>query len=81
MEMRREKNVMSDKTFSIGARVRIATLPPYVKTAEPMPMLRPPNMVRLGEEGVVVDRRPGGWGVRFAKGLFLLDDQYLEAVD
>ncbi len=72
---------MSDKTFAIGARVRIAVLPPYVKTAEPMPMLRPPNMVRLGEEGVVVDRRPGGWGVRFAKGLFLLDDQYLEAVD
>ncbi|WP_416671945.1 regulatory protein SipA [Egbenema bharatensis] len=71
---------MSEQTFSIGDRVRIVTLPPYVKTAEPMPMLRPPNVVQLGEEGVVVDRRPGGWGVRFAKGLFLLDEQYLESV-
>jgi hypothetical protein len=72
---------MSEQTFSIGDRVRIVTLPPYVKTAEPMPMLRPPNVVQLGEEGVVIDRRPGGWGVRFAKGLFLLDEQYLESVD
>jgi hypothetical protein len=71
---------MSEQEFSVGDRVRIATLPPYVKTAEPMPMLRPPNVVSLGEEGIIVDRRPGGWGVRFSKGLFLLDAQYLEAV-
>ncbi len=57
-------------------------MPPYVKTAEPMPMLRPPNLIRLGEEGVVLDRRPGGyWGVRFEKGAFLIDSQYIEAVD
>lgn len=71
---------MSEKEFAVGDRVRIVTLPPYVKTAEPMPMLRPPNVVSVGEEGVVVDRRPGGWGVRFAKGMFLMDAQYLEAV-
>jgi Protein of unknown function (DUF3148) len=73
---------MSDlKEFRIGDRVRIVVMPPYVKTAEPMPMLRPPNVVQLGEEGVVLDRRPGNfWGVRFAKGAFLMDSQYIDAV-
>ncbi|WNZ25139.1 MAG: regulatory protein SipA [Leptolyngbya sp. IPPAS B-1204] len=73
---------MSDaKEFNVGDRVRVIALPAYVKTAEPMPMLRPPNVIQLGEEGVVLDRRPGGfWGVRFAKGAFLMDSQYIEAV-
>lgn len=73
---------MSDlKEFNVGDRVRVVALPPYVKTAEPMPMLRPPNVVRVGEEGVVLDRRPGGfWGVRFTRGAFLMDSQYIEAV-
>lgn len=71
----------AEKTFSVGDRVRVVALPAYIKTAEPMPMLRPPNVVKLGEEGVVLDRRPGGfWGVRFAKGAFLMDAQYIEAV-
>jgi hypothetical protein len=69
------------KEFNVGDRVRVIALPSYIKTAEPMPMLRPPNVVTLGEEGVVLDRRPGGyWGVRFAKGAFLLDAQYIEAI-
>lgn len=69
------------KEFAIGEKVRVVALPPYVKTAEPMPMLRPPDVIHIGEEGVVIDRRPGGyWGVRFAKGAFLMDSQYIEAV-
>lgn len=69
------------KEFQVGDRVRVTALPPYVKTAEPMPMLRPPNVIQLGEEGVVLDRRPGDfWGVHFAKGNFLMDSQYLEVV-
>jgi len=68
--------------FAIGSKVRIAVLPPYIKTAEPMPMLRPSDVIHVGEEGVVIDRRPGGyWGVRFAKGAFLLDSQYIESTD
>lgn len=67
------------KSFKVGDRVRVVALPTYVKTAEPMPMLRPPNVIQLGEEGIVLDRRPGGfWGVKFSKGAFLLDSQYLE---
>jgi len=66
--------------FTVGDRVRLASLPPYVKTADPMPMLRPPDVIAVGEEGIVLDRRPGGyWSIRFAAGAFLLDGQYLEA--
>ncbi|NJK27939.1 MAG: DUF3148 domain-containing protein [Coleofasciculaceae cyanobacterium SM2_3_26] len=66
------------KEFSIGESVRVIALPPYLKTAESMPMLRPAGLIQLGEEGVVMERRPGGWGVRFAKGVFLLDSHYIE---
>ena len=45
------------KEFVIGEKVRVITLPPYLKTADPMPMLRPPEVVALGEEGIVSDRR------------------------
>ncbi|MDF5717881.1 MAG: DUF3148 domain-containing protein [Rhizonema sp. NSF051] len=70
------------KEFVIGAKVRVVALPPYVKTADPMPMLRPPDVIYLGEEGIVIDRRPKEyWGVRFAKGTFLLDSQYIESAD
>ncbi len=68
------------KEFAIGEKVRVVALPPYVKTSDPMPMLRPPDLIHLGEEGIIVDRRPGGyWVVRFAKGAFLIDSQYIEA--
>ena len=70
-----------EKEFEIHQKVRVIGLPPYVKTAEPMPILRPPNVITLGEIGTVIDRRPGGyWGVLFEKGAFLIDRQYLEAV-
>lgn len=70
------------KEFAIGDRVQVIALPPYVKTAEPMPMLRPPNVIRLGEEGVVTGRQPGNyWAVRFTKGAFLMEDQYIEAAE
>ena len=69
------------KEFAIGEKVRVVALPPHIKTAEPMPMLRPPDVIHIGEEGVVIDRRPGGyWGVRFTKGAFLMDSQYIEAI-
>ncbi|MBW4661468.1 MAG: DUF3148 domain-containing protein [Drouetiella hepatica Uher 2000/2452] len=68
--------------FMIGDRVRVKSIPPYVKTAEPMPMMRPSNVIHLGEEGIVIDRRPGGfWGVRFSRGMFLMDSQFIEAAE
>jgi len=73
---------MPKKEFIIGSKVRVLALPPYIKTAESMPMLRPPDIIHIGEEGIVLDRRPGGyWGIRFANGSFLLDSQYLESTE
>ena len=68
--------------FTVGDRVRLIDLPPYFKTADPMPMLRPADTLTVGAEGVVQSRRPGGyWGIRFDKGGFLVDSQYLEKVE
>jgi hypothetical protein len=69
-----------DATFRVGDRVRVSSLPPYLKSDENMPMLRPPDLIEVGEEGVVRSRKPGGYlGVRFNCGAFLIDAQYLEA--
>ena len=71
-----------EKEFTIGQKVRVVAMPPYVKTAEPMPMLRPANVIAIGAQGVVIDRHPGNyWGIRFEKGAFLLDSQYIEAAE
>lgn len=70
------------KEITVGAKVRVVALPPYIKSAEPMPMLRPSDVLAVGEEGTVLDRRPGGyWGIRFTNGAYLLDAQYLELID
>ena len=68
-------------TIKVGDRVKLIALPPYVKTAEPMPMLRSPDILEIGAEGVILDRRPGGYyAVHFPNGSFLLDGQYLETL-
>ena len=67
--------------FKVGDEVRLIALPDFVKTADPMPMLRSPEILQLGEQGTIIDRRPGGyWGVKFASGSFLLDSQYLQSI-
>ena len=67
--------------MKVGDRVKLIALPPFVKTADPMPMLRSPDILTVGEEGTIVDRRPGGyWGVKLSHGSFLIDSQYLELV-
>ncbi len=67
--------------LSAGDRVRLIAMPTYVKTAEPMPMLRPPTVLSLGEIGTVLNRQPGNeWSIRFETGAYLLSAQYLERV-
>jgi hypothetical protein len=62
-----------------GDRVRLCQSPPYLKTADPMPMLRSAADLPVGSVGVVRDRRPGGvWAVRFDQGAYLLGATYLE---
>ena len=71
-----------EKEFSIGQKVRLVVQPSYIKTAESMPILRPPNVVRLGEVGTILSYKPGNyWTVRFEKGAFLIESQYIEALE
>jgi Protein of unknown function (DUF3148) len=67
--------------FQVGDSVRLITSPPYLKTAEPMPIMKPATIVPVGSVGVVLDRKPGGyWAVRFERGAYLLEEQYLNAL-
>ena len=53
---------------------------PYLKTADPMPMLRPPDLVSPGEVGAVSEIRPRDQlAVRFRRGTFLLSVRNLRA--
>jgi Protein of unknown function (DUF3148) len=71
---------MSQK-FNIGTNVQLNTLPTYLKTADPMPMLRSPSVLELESIGMIIDRKPGNyWVVKFSQGTFLLEDRYLEVV-
>ena len=66
---------------SIGSQVRLAGPLPYLKTADPMPMLRPPDLVDPEEAGVVVECRPRDQlAVRFRRGTFLLAASQLQSV-
>ncbi len=68
------------KEFAIGSPVQMVALPPYIKTADPMPMLRPAQLVPIGSSGLVIEQRPGPhWVVEFERGTFLIGAQYLEA--
>jgi hypothetical protein len=72
---------LPNPTFTLGERVQVIALPSYVKTAEPIPMLRPPTVIQVGEIGVILGRRPGNtWSVRLERGAYLLEAQYLKPV-
>jgi hypothetical protein len=65
--------------LEVGARVRLLQAPAYLKSADAMPMLRPPDLVDAGEEGEVVGLRAGEQvAVRFRRGAFLLERRQLE---
>jgi hypothetical protein len=54
---------------------------PYLKTADPMPMLRPPDLVDPAEIGVVVEQRARDQlAVRFRRGTFLFSASALQRV-
>jgi len=65
-------------SFAVGDRVQLAQRPPYLKTADPMPMLRPWDVVPIATTGEVVEQRLADtWVVRFPQGSFLVDSPYL----
>lgn len=67
--------------FALGSRVLLSGRPSYLKTADPMPMLRPPDLVDDGEVGqVVAVRAQDTLAVRFRRGTFLLAARALRPV-
>ena len=67
--------------LEVGATVRLVAAPTYLKTADPMPMLRPPDLVDAEELGQVVGLRAlEQLAVRFRRGTFLLERSQLEVV-
>jgi len=65
--------------FPIGSQVRLRSLPAYLKTADPMPMLRPPDLVDAAEVGEVVGLRAlEQLAVHFRRGTFLVEARQLE---
>ena len=69
-------------TVSIGDRLRLKQQLPYLKSADPMPMLRPPDLVAAGEVGELVALHPLDMvAVRFRRGTFLIALDRLELLD
>ncbi len=70
----------AEPRWSLGAHVRLRQRPAYLKTADPMPMLRPPDLIGVDEVGQVVELRAFGQvAVRVRRGSFLLAAASLEA--
>lgn len=68
--------------WTVGERVRLRSRLRYLKTADPMPMLRPPDLVEPGEEGQVVEVRAADrLAVRFRRGTFLLGSDDLSRLE
>ena len=59
--------------FSIGDRVFLKIPLSYLKTADPMPMLRPADLVSTDEIGEIIGKRQNDTlEVRFRRGSFLI---------
>jgi len=68
--------------FSVGDKVSLQVPLPYLKTADPISMLRPPDLVSLDEVGVVTGVRPNDLlEVKFRRGNFLIPSERLIVMD
>ena len=68
--------------FKINQKVKLIAPLPYLKTAENMPMLRPPDLVAIDEIGEVLSlKSPETVEVKFRRGKFLIDVDKLENAD
>jgi len=78
----REVPPASEIALAVGDAVRLVGVPPYLKTADPMPMLRPSDLVESDEIGHVVEIRAlGQFAVRFRRGAFLIRRADLSPVE
>ena len=65
--------------FSVGEKVSLQVPLPYLKTADAISMLRPPDLVSLDEVGVIMGIRPNNLlEVKFRRGNFLIPAERLK---
>jgi len=68
--------------FSIGEKVSLQVPMPYLKTADSVSMLRPPDLVSLDEVGVIMGIRPKDLiEVKFRRGEILIPAERLMAIE
>ena len=68
--------------FSIGEKVSLQVPLPYLKTADSISMLRPPDLVSLDEVGLIIGIRPNDLlEVKFRRGNFLIPSERLRILD
>ena len=68
--------------FSIGEKVSLQVPMPYLKTADSVSMLRPPDLVSLDEVGVIIGIRPKDLlEVKFRRGNFLIPSERLKVIE
>ena len=64
--------------FSIGEKVSLQVPLPYLKTADSISTLRPPDLVSLDEVGEIIGIRPNDLlEVKFRRGNFLIPSERL----
>ena len=65
--------------LSVGEKVSLQVHLPYLKTADPISMLRPPDLVSLDEVGVIIGIRDNDLlEVKFRRGNFLIPSERLK---
>jgi hypothetical protein len=65
--------------FSVGEKVSLQVPLPYLKTADAISMLRPPDLVSLDEVGVIMGIRPNNLlEVKFRRGNFLIPSERIK---
>ena len=65
--------------FSVGKKVSLQVPLPYLKTADSISLLRPPDLVSLDEVGVIIGIRTNDLlEVKFRRGNFLIPSERLK---
>ena len=68
--------------FSVGEKVSLQVPLPYLKTADSVSMIRPPDLVSLDEVGIIIGIRPNDLlEVKFRRGNFLIPSERLKILD
>ena len=68
--------------FAIGKKVSLQVPMPYLKTVDPISMLRPPDLVSLDEIGLIIGIRPNDLiEVEFRRGSFLIPSERLKLIE